>query len=55
MVLMEKGNFKEYVPDAFIDSYRANGYKIVGEADDVQAPVEEVKTTKPKTPKKNKE
>lgn len=53
MVLMEKDNVQKYVPDVFIDSHRAQGYKIVGEPDEVQAPVE-VQPTKPKTPKKSK-
>ena len=52
MVLMEKDNLKKYVPDVFINDFRAQGYKIVGESDDVKAPAEEVKTTKPKAPKK---
>lgn len=53
MVLMEKDNKKEYVPDAFIEHYRSNGYKLVGEAEKVQAS-EEVQPTKPKTPRTSK-
>lgn len=31
MVLMIKGNASEYVPDAFIEDYRKNGYVVTGE------------------------
>ena len=54
MVLMEKDNSKEYVPDVFIEHYRSLGYKVVGEPDDVQKTVEEVQPTKPRTPRKRK-
>lgn len=35
MVLMRKGDTAEYVPDAFIEDYRKNGYKVDGEDDTV--------------------
>lgn len=31
MVLMKKDNEKKFVPDIFVESYKANGYTIDGE------------------------
>lgn len=52
MVLMEKDKSLKYVPDVFVEYHRAQGYKVVGEPDEVQAPEEEVQPTKTQDTKK---